>query len=295
MNCIKIYFRQFFILLFLAVCFVNQGYSQTKDTIKKKKQPGFYVGVSIGPSQTNIKNTGTSSIANLVSNSQSAFFGSMEAGYFFSKYLGLSSGIRYVSYKSQLTLNAYQNSYTTVDSEKDVFEMRVTGKGITELQTVDLLSIPLCVNLQVPFSKKVGMYFKGGISISFPMNQKYTSTGTFTYKGFYPAYNDLLENLPAYGFPTDKSVSQAGELKLKTMGISPIISAGFDYAIQKKMQIAVGFSFISTSLGVKDGSTTTDKFQLSPDAEHVNSFSGGSSKISASSVGVEISFKYSLK
>jgi len=294
MNYIKIYLRPFFILLFLVVCFVNQGHSQTTDTVKKKK-PGFYVGVSIGPSQTTIKNTGTSTISNLISNSQSAFFGSVEAGYFFSKHLGLSSGIKYISYKSQLTLDAYQNSYTTVDSEKDVFEMRVTGKGIKELQTVDLLSIPLCVNLQVPFSKKIGMYFKGGISMAFSMNQKYTSTGTFTYKGFYPAYNDLLENLPAYGFPTDKSATEAGQLKLKTLGVSPIISAGFDYAIQKKMQIAVGFSFSNTNLGVKEGTTSLDKFQLSPDAEHVNSFSGGSSKIFASSLGVDISFKYSLK
>jgi hypothetical protein len=160
---------------------------------------------------------------------------------------------------------------------------------------VDLLSIPLCVNLRVPFSKKIGMYFKGGINMAFSMNQKYTSAGTFTYKGFYPAYNDLLENLPAYGFPTDKSITETGQLKLKTSGISPIISAGFDYVIQKKMQIAVGFSFSNTSLGVKEVTTSLDKFHLSPDAEHVNSFSGGSSKISASSVGVEITFKYFLK
>ena len=294
MNCIKIYFKQFFIILFLVVCFVNQGHSQTTDTVKKKK-PGFYVGISIGPSQTTIKNTGTSAISNLISTSQSAFSGSVEAGYFFSKYLGLSTGISYILYKSQLTLDAYQNSYTTVDSENDIFEMRVTGQGIKELQTVDLLSIPLCVNLRVPFSKKIGMYFKGGINMAFSMNQKYTSTGTFTYKGFYPAYNDLLENLPAYGFPTDKSVTETGQLKLKTSGISPIISAGFDYVIQKKMQIAVEFSFSNTSLGVKEVTTSLDKFQLSPDAEHVNSFSGGSSKISASSVGVEITFKYFLK
>ena len=84
-------------------------------------------------------------------------------------------------------------------------------------------------------------------------------------------------------------------MKLKTLGVSPIISVGVDYAIQKKMQIAVWFSFSNTSLGVKESTTSLDKFQLSPDAEHVNSFSGGSSKISASSVGVEISFKYSLK
>ena len=276
------------------VCFVNEGHSQSKDSIKKVK-PGFYIGVSLEPTQTTIKNTGTLSISNMVSTSQNAFSGSVEAGYFFSKYLGVSSGINYISYKSQLTLDAYQNSYTTVDSENDNVEMRVTGIGIKELQTVDILSIPLCVNIKVPFSKKVGMYFKGGIGMAFPMNQKYTSSGTFTYKGFYPAYNDLLENLPAYGFPTNKSVSETGQLKLKTIGVSPIVSAGFDYAIQKKMQIAVGFSFINTSLGVNEVTTSIDKFQLSPDAEHINSFTGGSSKISASSVGVEISFKYSLK
>ena len=50
----------------------------------------------------------------------------------------------------------------------------------------------------------------------------------------------------------DKSVSETGQLKLKTIGVSPIISAGFDYAIQKKMQIAIGFSFINTSLGVNE-------------------------------------------
>ena len=294
MNCIKIYFKQFFIILFLVVCFVNEGHSQGKDSIKKVK-PGFYIGVSLEPTQTTIKNTGTLSISNLVSTSQNSFSGSIEAGYFFSKYLGFSTGISHISYKSQLTLDSYQNSYTTVDSENDIFEMRVTGHGIKELQTVDLLSIPLCLNIQVPFGKKVGMYFKGGISMAFSMNQKYTSTGTFTYKGFYPAYNDLLENLPAYGFPNDKSVSEAGQLKLKTIGVSPIISAGFDYKIQKKMQIAVGFSFSNTNFGAKEGPASLDKFQLSPDAEHINSFTGGSSKISASSVGVEITFKYSLK
>ena len=166
MNCIKIYFRYFFIMLFLVVCFVNEGHSQSKDTIKRKK-PGFYIGVSFGPSQTTIKNTGTLSISNMVSTSQSAFSGSFEAGYFFSKFLGVSSGINYISYKSQLTLDAYQNSYTTVDSENDIVEMRVTGSGIKELQTVDILSIPLCVNLKVPFSKKVGMYLKGALAWPF--------------------------------------------------------------------------------------------------------------------------------
>ena len=294
MKRINIYLRHFLIILFLVTCFWNEAYSQKTDTIKTKK-PGFFFGFSLGPSQTNIKSVGTNSIAKLNCTSQNAYFGSVEFGYLFSKYLGLSSGINYVSYKSQLSLDAYQNSYSTTDSENDVFEMRVTGSNIKELQTINILSIPLCVNLKVPVGKKVGLYFRGGVNMAFSLSQKYSSSGTFTYKGFYPAYNDLLENLPAYGFPTDKSLSVNGQLKLKTMGVSPIISAGFDYFVKKKMQVAIGINYNSLNLGLKDSSTSTDKFQLSPDAEHINSFVGGSSKTTAQSIGVEITIRYYLK
>jgi hypothetical protein len=292
-----IYIRQFFIILFLIFCFLNEAHSQGTDTIKsiKRNKPGFFFGFSIGPSQTNIKNTGTLSISNLASNSQNAFFGSAEVGYLLSKYIGFSSGINYTSYKSQLTLDTYQNSYSTTDSENDAFEMRVTGSKIQELLSIDVLSVPFYVDLRVPFSKKVGAYFKGGVNLAFPLNQKYTSSGTFTYKGFYPEYNDLLENLPAYGFPTDKSLSVNGQLKLKAVGVSSIISAGLDYFIKKKMQIAIGINYNSLNLGLKDTSIPTDKFQLSPDAEHINSFVGGSSKTTAHSIGAEISFRYYLK
>ncbi len=299
MKRILLYIRQIFIIVFLLLCFQNEAISQNNDTIKgkdttKRIKPGLFIGGSIGLSQTSIKCVGTLAVSQLASSSRSSYLGSLEVGYFFSKYLGLSSGFSYVSYKSQLTLANYQNNFSTTDSEKDVFEMRVTGSNIKELQTVDVLSIPLCVNLRVPFSKQVGLYFKGGVNLAFPLSQKYSSSGTFTYKGFYPAYNDLLENLPAYGFPTNKSLAVDGQLKLKTMGVNMIASGGLDFFIKKKMQIALGVSFSNTSLGVKDGSTSMDKFQLSPDAEHINSFVGGSSKTTAKSMGVEFTFRYFL-
>jgi hypothetical protein len=294
MKRINIYLRHFLIILFLVTCFWNEAYSQKTDTIKTKK-PGFFVGFSLGPSQTNIKSVGTNSISKLNCTAQNAYSGSVEVGYLFSKYVGLSSGINYVSYKAQLSLDAYQNSYSTIDSENDAFEMRVTGSNIKELETIDMLSIPLCVDLRVPFNNKVGMYFKGGINMAFPLSQKYASSGTFTYKGYYPTYNDLLENLPDYGFPTDKSLSDNGSLKLKTMGVSSIVSLGLDFFVKKKIQVALGINFNSTLLGVNGASTSTDKFQLSPDATHINSFVGGSSKTTAQSTGVEVTLRYYLR
>ena len=291
MKRITPYISQFFMVLLLLFCFHNEARSQVKDSLKHKK-PGLYVGFSIGPAQTAIKSVGTLSVAQVTSTSQNGYSGSLEIGYLFSKYLGLSSGINFVSYKSQLALADYTNNYTTKDSENDIFEMRVTGSGISELETVNVLSIPLCVNLQAPLCKKFGFFFKGGLNMAFPMSQKYSSSGTFTYKGFYPAYNDLLENLPSYGFPTNKSLAVNGTMQLKTAGISPVFKTGFDYAVKKNMKITLGVSLGSLNLGVKNGTTNT--FQLSPDATHINSFTGGSNKTTASSTGFEIGFRYSL-
>ena len=146
----------------------------------------------------------------------------------------------------------------------------------------------------MPFSKTGGLFFKGGVNLPFLLNQKYSSSGTFTYKGFYAQYKDLLENLPDYGFPTDKRVAVDALLKLKTMGINPVASGGLDFFIKQKIQIALGIRYNRTILGLNDWPTSTDKFQLSPDAKHINSFVGGSSKTTAQSMGVEFTLRFYL-
>jgi hypothetical protein len=309
MNHISIYLKQILVIATLVVCFQNEACSQ--DTLSKtihskkskliffQKKPGMYVGLSVGPSQTSIKPDGVPSISKLSSSSKSAFIGSVDVGYFFSNYIGLSSGIGIISYKTQLSLDAYQSNFNTIDSDNDAFEMRVTGTNIKEEQSVNFLSIPLCVDLRLPFSQKVGFYFKGGINMAVPLAQTYTTSGVFTYKGFYPAFNDLLENLPQFGFPTNKVVVGNGDLKLKTAGVSPIFSFGFDYYIQPKIQFSIGVSFANAELKANDaGSTpvvTTDKFQLSPNAEQINSFIGGSNKNTAQSMGVKFAVRYFFK
>jgi len=267
-------------------------HSQEADSVVVK--PGLFVGLSLGPSQTSISNEGTLSVANLVSGSQNSFGGSLEIGYFFSESIGISSGLGFTSYKSQLTLGTYQNNFNTVDSENEAYERRVSGTGIKEVQNVGFLSLPVCLDIRLPLGKKMGFYLQPGINLAIPITKKYTSSGIFTYKGFYPAYNVLLENLPAYGFPSNINGVTDGTLTIKSLNINALVSAGFDFSIQKNIQIGVGVSYSKSLSNISDY-TSPDKFQLSSDANLINSLMGGSGKATVQSLGVNLRLRYFLK
>lgn len=283
---------QIILAAFLLTGTQHECYSQEADSVVVK--PGLFVGLSFGPSQTSISNEGTLSVANLVSSSQNSFGGSLEIGYFFSESIGISSGLGFTSYKSQLTLDTYQNNFNTVDSENEAYERRVSGTGIKEVQNVGFLSLPVCLDIRLPLSKKMGFYLQPGINLAIPITKKYTSSGTFTYKGYYPAYNVLLENLPAYGFPSNVNSITNGTLEIKSININALISAGFDFSIQKNIQIGVGVCYSKSLSNISDFASP-DKFQLSSEANQINSLMGGSSKATVQSLGVNVRLRYFLK
>jgi len=283
---------QLFFLALLLIGSQYDGYSQEADTTVVK--PGLFVGLSFGPSQSTISNEGMLTVANLVSNSQNSFGGSLEIGYFFSKSIGISSGIGYSSYKSQIELATYQNKFNTTDSENETYERQVSGTDIKEIQKVGFLSIPVCLDIRLPLSKKMGFFLQPGLSFAIPVTKKYTSSGIFTYKGYYPAYNVLLQNLPAYGFPGNVNSVTDGSLEIKSLHINALISAGFDFLIQKNIQLGIA-AFYSKSLSNISDYPSPDKFQLSSDANQINSMMGGSSNASVQSIGVNIRLRYFLK
>jgi len=275
------------------ICSQYEIFSQIKD-ITKVKQPGLFVGFSLGPSQSQIINQGTLSVSGLLSNKMNSFFGSVEIGYFFSHHIGLSTGIGFDSYKTQLILATYQNKFNTIDSENEAYERQVSGADIKEVQDVGFLSVPICLNIRLPFNETIGFFLQPGINLAFPLSKKYTISGTFTYKGYYPAYNVLLENLPDYGFPSNHSTVANGELELKPLNVNAIVSAGFDFFVQKRIQVAVA-AFYNKSLSNISSYSSPNEFQLSSDVDQINSLMMGSSKVSAQSIGIKISFRYFLR
>ena len=266
--------------------------AQQHDSIPTGKA-GWYTGFTAGFGQSAIIPEGTSTIAKTVADKGNLILGSVDVGYYFSQYAGLSSGFRFASNSGNASLAAYANHFNTTDSEKEPYERRITGANIKEKQTIAMVEIPLLLHLRVPLGSRMGMFLQSGINLAFPVVRKYESTGTFTYKGYYPSYNVILENLPDYGFPTNAAVSTNSSPELKPLVLSGAIAAGFDFKIQPKMRLSLAVSY-DKSLSTISTATNPSSFQLSPDADSINSLLGGSSQTLIQAFGVQCSIHYFL-
>src|ERR1035437_5939999 len=288
------YIKQIIFTLLLISCSFYTAWSQETLPVTRNV-PGLFYGFSLGPSKTKIENTG-SVYDSLLNNKMSSAFGTAEIGYFFSDYIGISSGLSYVSYKTKLNLKTFQKNFDAIDSENEPFNMSITGSDIQEIQTVNFLSIPVCIHFRLPFNQTFGLFLKAGINFSLPISNKYNSSGTFTYKGYYPKYNVWLDSLPAYGFIKNKLVDSKGTLNINKICFNTLLSFGFDVNITNSIQFGLAANFnnalIKESYSSRLANVSPDKFQLTPDANHINSFMEGSSHATAQSVGVEITFRF---
>ena len=277
----------------ILMLLVHQSIFAQQSDSSKVNTRGFFAGISLGTAQTQIMNQGMLSVSALQSDKKNGLAGILEIGYLFSNNFGLSSGIGFKSYESQLSLKSYQNKFNTIDSENETYERQVSGINITEDQNIGTLSIPVLLNLRLPFGKKTGLFLQGGIGADFPVIKTFQSSGTFTFKGYYPAYNVLLENLPAYGFPSNTVVSTNGKLDLKPVYFDALASAGLDFSIAENMKLIITACYTS-SISKISNYTSPEKFQLSSDINQINSFMGGSNNATIQSIGVNISFRYYL-
>jgi hypothetical protein len=208
--------------------------------------------------------------------------------------IGFSAGIAFSPYKTELALETYQDSYTTKDTENESYERRVSGTAIKEEQSIGFLSFPLCINYRIAFNESFSLFIEPGISLAIPLKKEYVSSGNFTYKGYYPAYNVLLENLPAYGFSSNKSVNSVDNLEIKSLIINTVISAGLEYLIKDKNQVGISLCY-GRSLSDISEYTSPDKFQLTTGEDQLNSLMGGSDKTTTSYLGMCFTFRYYLK
>jgi hypothetical protein len=279
----------FFILL------QTVAYSQnTNDSTRVRIRPGFFSGINTIISNSQIITDGTGSVSEMKPAQGNSYSATFETGYFFSGGFGFTTGAGISSFRSGSSLDDYSNKITTSDSENESYERRITGSGINEDQNITFLNIPLLLNLRIPGRSIFGVYIDIGINCSVPLTQEYSSTGTFSFTGFYPSYNVLLENLPEYGYQSNVQVSTNGQLELKSYSIEGVASAGFQFLIANKLQLSLGATYARSISSISNYSSP-DKFQLSTDVSAINSLIGGSINTFAESMGLRLSLRYFFK
>ena len=282
--------KQYLPCAILLIIYLQPGFSQ--GTVSRdSKQPGLFFGLGLEPSLSQVKNLGVQNSSDLTSINKFALSGSLDIGYFFSRYFGISSGLNYSSYNTQLNLESYQNQLDDIDQDNENYELQVLGNGINEIQHIGILGIPICLNFRFSFKSNMGFFLQTGINIAVPLRNNYTTTGTFTYKGYFSEYNVLLENLPDYGFSTGVTTESDGSLKLKSIINCAIASVGFDYIVQKRVQISIAAMF-NKSLESISEYTPPESFQLSTGENQLNSIMEGSSNVILQSFGLNIGLRY---
>lgn len=275
---------------FLILSIYIDAYSQGTD-LSQGKKPGIYFSARIIPGKSLINIEGVNGISGLESTKEGSVSGSFSVGYILPSRLGFSAGIGYSKYKTVLTLDSYQNNYTARDSENESYEMRVSGSGINEKQEISFLNFPLYIYYGIPLGKKFEIYIEPGIILGIPLDKAYTSAGTFTTKGYYAAYNVLMEDMPAYGFANNKNTNTAGEMEIKSMVLNAALSAGIEYMIREKIKVGAGI-FYSRSLSNISEYASPGSFKLTSDQGQLNSMMGSADKVTITSFGANITLRY---
>lgn len=281
------------IVLFFFIVSLK-GYSQGTNSMSGGHK-GLYFGLNINPSQTSLLLSSTdTTISDFKLTKRNTLSGSIEIGYQFSKYLGLSTGIGLSTYVTSLKLSEYANSYDTTDSEGEGYKRLVSGRNIIETQRITYLNIPVMVNLELPLNDQLSFYLQAGINFSITLNNKYSSTGIFSYTGYYAIYDITFENIQYEELLLNQAADYNGKLKVKSFSPELITSAGFSYTTRNKIQFSLGV-FYNRMLTDISGYSSSGAFRLSSIPNQMRSLMEGSTKVTGRSVGLKLSFRYYFK
>ncbi len=293
MDKLKLYTKTAAGVILILTIFLNDAFTQGID-IYSGAGRGFFMGLNFSLPKTTIKNAGEGALASSASSADITINAVLETGYSFSKFIGISTGIGFKAFSSAAKLSSYSINYDTIDSESDNYKRLITGSGIEEQQKASYLAIPLAVNLKIPFTESFGLTMQSGVDFLFRMNSSFTSTGLFTYEGYYPKYNVTISDVDFEGFKSDYTNKINGEPDLKAMIPDFFASGGLYLMINKKLQLTAGMTY-SKTLSDIDGYETPATFKLSTMPDHLNSLMSGSSRVTAQSFGVSVGVRYYLK
>ncbi len=274
------------LLLMILNC---EGYSQGTDINASGMQKHFYIGISPGFGISGLSFTGASEISNAKGEGKGAFTTTLDLGYSFNKYIGISTGIGFSSVTTAISLESYSAAFDTTDTEGEKYNRRIDGKYIHEEQKFTFIKIPLALNLQIPFTKGFGFYVQAGVNFCLPKEMSYNSEGQFSYTGFYSAYNVLVSDVGYEGFKNDVQNNTSGTLKMNSMYKELFASAGFQINMGKSVSLLIGGAYTKMSAGLNNSSTSS--FRLSAYPDKMKSMLAGSTSASLTSVGFKLALR----
>jgi len=287
-------FNRFFSTLIIYWFITGISHGQGIDIGNTRSEGKAYLGFYIAPAQTSINNTIPMDIGKPQEVKKISFFGTLEAGYYFSSHIGISSGIGYGSYISELTLNSYSAVINTTDGDNDNYQRHIQGTDLSENQKIGFIHVPLLINLQWLIGQRSGLEIQSGVNFNIPISKKYSSQGIFSYTGFYPEYNITFANIPYENFSNDVKNEASDNLLIKSFSPELAIAGNFFMMLQDNIRLSAGLIYNNIISNIS-GYQAAEDFVLSSKPSEMNSFMESSSNVTDSALGFRIGIRYYMK
>lgn len=201
--------------------------------------------------------------------------------------------IDYSTYKgSSLLDNDTNNVSGRVDIDGDPYTLIYKVNALKEVDNLTCVQVPVYVQYEFLFSKAIALYVKAGGKIGLNLISKYTSSGTFNYKGKYDKYGGVvLYDLPAYGFGTYTStLAENTNSEVNMLNISIFGGLGLTITMSKKLDLFIGAEYTK---GFSDIGKGDNANRITTGKDQVSSLFGVS-KVTTQSIGVELGVKFKI-
>ncbi|MCY1720554.1 outer membrane beta-barrel protein [Prolixibacteraceae bacterium Z1-6] len=198
---------------------------------------GFYIDAFAGLASIN-----TSGLTSDIWKTEGNFAYTSSIGYFYSVHpmIKMKGGIGVSSYKASLTGNGEIESPQLVDIDNDTYIEKLTIQNAEQTINPMYLTIPLICEFGTANISQVGYYVDIGLEYSYLINEKNSTAGSYTTKGYYPQWGVTLENVPELGYYSDQNIGS--DLKLKKSILSVRGAGGITIPISGTIIFKLGIA-----------------------------------------------------
>jgi outer membrane protein OmpA-like peptidoglycan-associated protein len=163
--------------------------------------------------------------------------------HFFSQYWGLQLGVEAALYRSGLRINNLSDNYEATDLdpyEPTTFNFRYRINKYSEQQRLWNVNLPLAMQFQTPIWTIHKFYTSFGFKLGIPVYDRYRSHAeSIESYGYYPEWNQVLNEPKMLGFGTFDKHSAQGKLNLG-MAYIGTVETGLKWRIGNGIHLYTG-------------------------------------------------------
>jgi hypothetical protein len=267
-----------------------------------RESSGLNVGLNLAPGFSTVNTKEFTNEINSVygswdqSGGFSLFMGAEANYYLEDERFGFGARLNYTRYKSSFSLDsvAQQGQMSLTDIDGDEYLIRVKGDSLTESVKLNWISIPVFFKYRYVFhdNKKLGHVFVNiGPEFSFSVKKSVSTSGVYSYKGYYPDYHVVLEDIGYYGYVFDKPLESEPKSNIKSVNISLMAEVGMNMPLTDKFNVNLSLLFQKGLLNLSD---KNDSYIISRGLDDISPLMDSRNSVSTLFFGINIGIMYKL-